>query len=93
MQGILLFHYKTLEDYLNKLQQAEVYNLPCEHEKLILEHEERLKEIYINYQEALKQVSIILKEFEEHKQSIRSLMYHHKQCRKQTKKKEINRVA
>lgn len=93
MQGILLFHYKTLQEYLNKLQEEEVYNLPCEHEGQILQHEQKLKEIYINYQEALIQVSVILKEFEEHKQSIRRLMYNHKQCRKQTRKKEIGRVA
>ena len=80
MQAILLVHYKALQQYLHKLQEEEAFYLPCEHSDVIMQHEEKLKEIYNNYQETLEQVSLIIKQFDEHKQAIRRLMALHKQC-------------
>lgn len=90
MQAIQLFHYKAFLNYLHKLRQAESSELSCEHMNMITQHEEKLKAIYDNYQAALEQVSDIIRQFDDHKQSIRRLMILHKQQRKHFKKKNID---
>jgi hypothetical protein len=84
MQGILRSHYKLVEEYLNKLQQENLVN-PCYPScEIILQHKEKLSEIYKNYREAFEQMAIIINQFEEHKQSVRRLITLQKK-----KKKEV----
>lgn len=89
MQAIQLFHYKCLMEYLYKLQQQNMYHLPCEHAELIAQHVDKLKEIYTNYQLALDQVSFIITQYEDHKRSIRKLVKHHKRCKRSVKGESI----
>lgn len=82
MQGILLSHFNQVKKYLNDLQQIELFDLPCNHLTAIIEHEQKLVEIYENYKTALSQVETLIKEFDGHKKSVRRLIIHHKRCRK-----------
>lgn len=82
MQGILLSHFNQVKKYLYDLQQIELFDLPCNHLTAIVEHEQRLVEIYENYKTALFQVESLIKEFDGHKKSVRRLIIHHKRCKK-----------
>jgi hypothetical protein len=94
MRGIQLFHYKYLLDHLRKLQQVETFELPCEHANMIIQQEEKLKDIYNNYQLAIENVSFIIKQFEEHKRSIKKVMVHHQKfCSKHSKRKKVQLPA
>jgi uncharacterized protein (DUF927 family) len=74
MRGILYSHYKLVEEYLNKLQQENLANPFCVDDELILQHKEKLSEIYKNYRGAFEQMSLLIKEFEEHRESVRRLL-------------------
>ena len=78
MRGIQLFHYKYLLESLHRLKPAEAADIPAEHTDMILRQEEKLKDIYNNYQLAMGQVSAIIKQFEEQQLAIRRLISHHK---------------
>jgi len=89
MQGIQQFHFKSLQQYLQKLLQDDLFNLPCEHVELIKRHEEKLNELYTNYLASLERVSHAISQFEDHKRSIRRLIIHHKQCKKVQRKRPL----
>jgi hypothetical protein len=89
MQGIQLFEYKTLLESLNKLKEREYFHLPEEQSEIVLQKENRLKEIYSNYQLSLEQVSACIRQFEQHKNAIRKLMKDNKQYQRHTRKKEL----
>jgi hypothetical protein len=95
MQGILRSHYKLVEEYLNKLQQENLVN-PCyPSSEIILQHKEKLSEIYQNYREAFEQMSIIIGQFEEHKQSVRRLISLQKKKKKEmlkTSNSELSKI-
>jgi hypothetical protein len=74
MRGILYSHYKLVEEYLNKLQEENLVNPPSIDDALILQHKEKLNEIYKNYRGAFEQMSFLIKEFEMHKESVRRLL-------------------
>ncbi len=88
MHGIQLFHYKALQHYLKKLKEEGAHEAGCEHSQLVLMHEQRLEDIYSNYQVAMEKVSFIVKEFDEHMQSVRKLVRNHRNCRKQNTMEE-----
>jgi hypothetical protein len=88
MQGILRTHYKLVEQYLNKLQEESVVNPLCTYGESILQHKNKLNEIYENYREAFEQMSMIIKQFEEHKQSVKRLVVLQKK-----KKKEMTKIS
>lgn len=82
MQGILMSHFNQVKKYLYDLRQLEQFKLPCNHLTVIVDHEIKLAEIYENYKTALFQVEILIKEFDEHKKSVRRLIMEHKRCKK-----------
>jgi len=89
MQGIQLFEYKSLQEYLQRIRQDELCTMPCEHTEQVAAYEEKLNEIYSNYQMAWEQVSVTIRQFEEHKLSIRRLLSQHKSCRKSLNERNI----
>lgn len=82
MQGILLSHFNQVKKYLHDLQQEEFFELPCTHAASIAAHEAKLREIYENYKTALSQVELLIKDFDQHKKSVRRLIISHKGCKK-----------
>lgn len=94
MQGILRSHYKLIEDYINKLLAENVLDVPCPYQyESILAHKEKLNEIYDNYQETLSQMSTLIKQFEEHKQSVRRLIILQKKKKKELLKSQSQATA
>ena len=85
MQGILMSHFNQVKKYLFELQQVELFELPCNHLADIVEHENKLSEIYKNYKEALLHVETLIKDFDDHKKSVRRLIIEHKRCKKLVK--------
>ncbi len=88
MQGIQFFEYKNLKNALDKLQNTEEGNLPAQQPDAVIEYDEKLNEIYGNYRLALQEVALVIKQFEEHKLSIRRLVASHKQHTKTLIKKQ-----
>jgi hypothetical protein len=94
MQGIQLFEYKTLLESLERLKQAEMFDLPEEQLALITEKEKILKETYSNYQLSLEQISVYIRQFEHHKNAIRRLVKDNKHYLKDARKNAVqNRSA
>ena len=88
MQGILRSHYKTVEEYINKLHKENVTYQYCPYYETIFQHREKLYDIYKNYRETFEQMTIIIRQFEEHKQSVKRLIILQK-----NKKKEMLKVS
>jgi hypothetical protein len=88
MQGILRSHYKLVEGYISKMQAENLANYYCPYYETIFQHKEKLYEIYKNYRETFEQMSIIKKQFEEHKQSVKRLVIMQK-----NKKKEMLKLS
>jgi uncharacterized protein YlaN (UPF0358 family) len=86
MQGILRSHYKLVKEYLDKLQEENATNPFCPYYETILQHKEKLTEIYENYREAFEQMALIINQFEEHKLSVKRLLILQKKKKKQTLK-------
>jgi hypothetical protein len=82
MQGILMSHFKQVKKYLYDLKQVELFDLPCNHLNDVLQHEQRLAEIYENYKTALLNVETLIEEFDVHKKSVRRLIIEHKRCKR-----------
>lgn len=89
MRAIQFFQYKCLEEYLQKLQQEDLFDLPGEHKDIMIQHAEKLKEIYCNYRLSLEQVSVIITQYEEHKRTIMRLIKQHKSYKRSLKGKNI----
>ena len=90
MQGIQLFEYKSLLESLNKLKQVDIFTLPEEEADSVLTQEKKLHDIYKNYQLSLQQVSDHIRQFEEHKNSIRRLMKNNRHYLKEPRNKETS---
>jgi LPS O-antigen subunit length determinant protein (WzzB/FepE family) len=90
MQGILRSHYKTVEEYLNKLQEENLANQYCPYYETIFEHKAKLYDIYKNYRETFEQMTMIVKQFEEHKQSVKRLIIMQKNKKKEMQKLSAN---
>jgi hypothetical protein len=91
MQGILRSHYKLVENYLNKLLDENALIITCpQHYESILEHKEKLSDIYENYQKALSQMAELIKQFDDHKQSVRKLIILQKKKKKETLKLQVS---
>jgi vacuolar-type H+-ATPase catalytic subunit A/Vma1 len=90
MHGILHSHYKLVEEYINKLQEENLTNSYCPYYENILQHKQTLSEIYKNYRETFEHMSIIIKQFEEHKQSIKRLIILQKKKKKEMLKTSHN---
>ena len=88
MQGIQFFEYKTLKNTLDKLQETLASRLLEEQRDAVVEYDEKLTEIYGNYRLALEDVAQFIKQFEDHKLSIRRLAASHKQHTKTLIKKQ-----
>ena len=88
MQAIQLFEYKYLQENLQKIQQEDLYDLPCEHSEMILQYQDKLKEIYEQYQLALEQVSAVIDMYNKQKLATRRLISHHRSCKKVLSKKK-----
>lgn len=88
MQGILRSNYKLVEEYINKLQAENLTNQYCPYYETIFQHKETLYDIYKNYRETFEQMTMIVKQFEEHKQSVKRLIIMQK-----NKKKEMLKVS
>lgn len=90
MNAIQRYHYDRLQDYLRHLQrESEILQLPVEHVKEIIEIEERLKQLYGNYQSSLLRVAELIKQYEQEHRSVKRLMSSHKNHRKNNQKKII----
>ncbi|GEM_PF-1709029 len=88
MHAIQRYHYNRLQRFLHQLQQeSETFELPTNHIHSIVEQEEKLKQLYISYQESLQQVACLIKQYELEYQSVRRLVNSHKQLAKQRAKK------
>ncbi len=74
MQGIRTAEFKILLDSLSNLRQVGTPVLPEDQFETVVEKEKELKEIYANYKTSLQQVSENIRQFENHKHSIRRLM-------------------
>ncbi len=89
MHAIQRYHYNRLQQFLRQLQQeSEAYELPGHHLDTIVQQENKLKQLYTNYQESLQQVASIIKQYELEYQSVKRLVNSHRQFRKQGSKKE-----
>jgi len=91
MQGIQLFEYKALMDYLQRLQEdapVQEHSVDCEHCNALVAHEEKLKAIYLNYKTAKNDVANIIREFEEHKMAIRRLVAYRKHANRPLSKEK-----
>jgi len=83
MQAIQRYHYNRLQRFLDQLQQeSEAYELPAHHRHSIVEQEEKLKQLYVNYQQSLQQVAYLIKQYELEYQSVKRLVNSHKQLAK-----------
>lgn len=90
MHAIQRYHYLRLQEYLTVLKrESEILGLPEEHQVLIVEQEIKLKQLYNNYQEVLKDVAELIKQYQTEDKSIRRLICVHKQYSKQLQKKEL----
>ena len=90
MHAIQRYHYDRLQGYLLQLQkESKVFQLSADHLNTIVEQEEKLKQLYHNYQASLHQVALLIKQYEKEHQSVRRLMFSHKQYRKQLIKKGV----
>ena len=79
MQGIQFFEYKNLLESLRKLEEAEINPSAEMPSQQVLEQEAKLKNIYVEYREAIDRVANCIRQFEEHKLQIRRFVKHHKQ--------------
>ena len=82
MQGIKFFEYKYLLDNLKKIKEENTSLFPEGHEEQILLSEEKLVKIYEDYRMSLIKVAEIIRQFDEHKVTIRKLVSRHKNCKK-----------
>jgi hypothetical protein len=90
MHAIQRYHYIRLQEYLNVLKrESEIWGLPDEHHLSIIQQEIKLKELYNNYQEVLKDVAELIKEYQKEDKSVRRLISIHKQHTRQLQKKEF----
>lgn len=90
MHAIQRYHYERLQGYLNVLQQeSEILELPTDHQLTILEQEKNLTQLYTNYQAVLQEVAMLLKQYDKEHQSVRRLMFIHKQYRNAIKKRKF----
>lgn len=87
MQGIQFYEFRTLKDSLDKLKETGFDNLPKEHVEMIVEYESKLNMIYTDYRLRLQEVATVIRQFEEHKLSIRRLMSQHKHRQRALNKK------
>ena len=95
MNAIQRYHYDRLQDYLKHLQkESEIFQLPVEHIIEIMEMEERLKQLYGNYQSSLLQVAELIKQYEREHRSVKRLMSSHKNyCKKNCKKNACKEIV
>lgn len=83
MQAIQRYHYNRLQQFLDQLQnESEAYELPAHHLISIVEQEEKLRQLYISYQQSLQQVASLIKEYQLEYQSVKRLVNSHKQLTK-----------
>ncbi|MEO6670305.1 MAG: hypothetical protein ABIN36_12560 [Ferruginibacter sp.] len=91
MQGIPFFHFKCLREDVEKIhQQSDVLRLPPEHREMIIAHKEKLNSVYDEYEDTLKKLSIIIKEYRDQQIAIRRLMIMHKRYKKLVKSPQKN---
>ncbi|MBP9099087.1 MAG: hypothetical protein KBF74_09750 [Ferruginibacter sp.] len=90
MQGIQFFEYKYLLDNLQKLKEEEHIAFSDEHNNQVMESEKKLKHIYEEYRLSLVHIADIIRQFEEHKLSVRRLVNYHKSYRKLLAGKKFN---
>jgi DNA-binding NtrC family response regulator len=75
MRAILYSNYKTVEDYINKLQeQNQNEQLTSIDDEVILEQKQKLQEIYNNYKRTFEMLLNTVKQFEEQKRHIKKLL-------------------
>lgn len=90
MHAIQRYHYERLQGYLDLLQQeSKILELPSDHQFTILEQEKNLTQLYNNYQAALQAIAILIKQYDKEHQSVRRLMFIHKQYRKNSQKNKF----
>ena len=92
MNAIQRYQYDRLQDLLKHLQkESETLHLPVEHLNEIIEKEERLNQLYINYQSSLLKVFEWIQEYEQERRAIKSLVNSHRNYRKNNKKTFANK--
>lgn len=92
MHAIQRYHYKRLQGYLDLLQQeSEILELPTDHQLTIIRQEKNLTQLYNNYQAALEEIAILIKQYDKEHQSVRRLMFIHKQHRKNLHKNKFDK--
>jgi hypothetical protein len=75
MRAILYSNYKTVEDYINKLQeQNQNEQLTSIDDEVILEQKQKLHEIYNNYKRTFEMLLNTVQQFEEQKRHIKKLL-------------------
>ena len=91
MNAIQRYQYDRLQELLKHLQkESETLHLPIEHLNEIVEKQERLNQLYINYQSSLLQVFELIQEYEQERRDIKCLMNNHRNFRKNKKKTLAN---
>jgi len=85
MQAIQRSQYNHLQKNLQKLKdESEVFKLPVDHLKIIVQQEVNLYKLYRNYQEALLNIALLIKQYNNEHQSIRRLQHIHKKYQKRS---------
>ncbi len=74
MKGILYSQYKSVEEYINKLHVENVSNTIIASNETLLQHKEKLKNIYESYKSTFDEITSLVKEFEAHKLAVRKLL-------------------
>ena len=83
MNAIQRYQYDRLQKLLKHLQkESETFHLPAEHLNKINEKEERLNQLYIDYQSSLLQVFELIQQYEQERQAIKCLLNSHRDIKK-----------
>lgn len=93
MKGIQFYQFKMLLKSLENLTEEEKFYTPCIHSDLIADHKEKLKTIYRAYREKFEEISILTRQFDEHRLSIQRLASLHNQCKRNTPKRKHRKLA
>jgi hypothetical protein len=87
MQGIPYFNYKYLHGNLEKIKaQSESLGLPAEHLLAIHKYQEKLTEMYDKYEDSLKELALLIKEYKDYEKSIYQLHIIHRRNKMRFKK-------
>jgi len=92
MHAIQRYHYDRLQKCLRELQTESIAcQLSEDHLNTIVQQEKKLKQLYNSYTTSLREISILIKQYEQEHHSVRRLISSHKQHTKSLQKKSSKR--